>query len=124
MTASLSFEIDKHRDVLRVPNAALRFYPPKIDQVRPEDRKLLEGGEETKSSDDEANLTEGQRSAAERATAKRKRTRRHVWIVEGEYLRAVEVVIGLSDYKWTELVSGDLKPDQQFVTGVAPPGSQ
>jgi HlyD family secretion protein len=123
MTASLSFETDKHRDVVKIPNAALRFYPPKSEQVRPEDRKLLEGVTEEASSDEEGNLTQGQRSATERATAKRKRNRRHVWILEGEYLRAVEVVVGLSDYKWTELVSGDLKEGQKLVSGVAPPGS-
>jgi len=124
MTASLSFETDKHQKVLRIPNAALRFYPPKPDQVRLEDRKLLEGVQEETGSDEEANLAEGQRSATDRFAAKRKRNRRHVWILEGEYLRAVEVFIGLSDYKWTELVSGDLKEGQDLVTGVAPPGSQ
>ena len=124
MTASLSFETDKHQKVLRIPNAALRFYPPKPDQVRPEDKKLLEGVQEETSSEEEGNLTAGQRSATDRFAAKRKRNRRHVWILEGEYLRAVEVFIGLSDYKWTELVSGDLKEDQKLVTGVAPPGSQ
>ena len=124
MTASLSFETDKHRDVVKIPNAAIRFYPPKPEQVRLEDRKLLEGVAEEASSAEEGNLTQGQRSATDRATAKRKRNRRHVWILEGEYLRAVEVFIGLSDYKWTELVSGDLKEDQKLVTGVAPPGSQ
>ena len=122
MTANLSFEIDDKEDVLKIPNAALRFYP-KPEQVRPEDKKLLEGVEEEASSDDEGNLTEGQRSATERALANRKRNRRHVWIVEGEYLRAVEVVTGVSDYKWTELVSGKLKESQKLVTGVGPPKS-
>jgi HlyD family secretion protein len=123
MTANLSFETDKHKDVLKIPNAALRFYPAKPEQVHPDDRKLLEGAEPEAGSDEEGNLMEGQRPASDRATANRKRSRRHVWILEGEYLRAVAVVTGLSDYKWTELVSGDLKKGQKLVTGVAPPKS-
>src|SRR5207253_6692304 len=43
MTASISFQVGEAKDVLRVPNAALRFYPQR-EQVRPEDRPLLEGG--------------------------------------------------------------------------------
>ncbi len=122
MTANLSFETDKKKDVLKIPNAALRFYP-KPEQVRPEDKKLLEGAEQEAGADEEDNLMEGQRSATERALANRKRNRRHVWIVEGEYLRALEVVTGVSDYKWTELVSGKLKKGQKLVTGVGPPKS-
>ena len=37
MTASISFQVDEAKNVLRVPNAALRFYPLR-DQVRQEDR--------------------------------------------------------------------------------------
>jgi HlyD family secretion protein len=119
MTAELSFEIDEHKDALRIPNAALRFYP-KLEQVRPEDRKLLEGTYEETDSDDEASSTEDRRSATERATANRKRNRRHVWIVEGDYLKGVEVVMGLSDNKWTELASGQLQEGQKLVTDIAP----
>src|SRR5205085_6730669 len=42
MTASISFQIAESKDAVRVPNAALRFFPDKA-QVREEDRKLLEG---------------------------------------------------------------------------------
>lgn len=122
MTANLSFETEKKKGVLKIPNAALRFYP-KPEQVRPEDKELLEGAEAEAGADEESNLMEGQRSATERALANRKRNRRHVWIEEGEYLRAVAVVTGVSDYKWTELVSGKLKKGQKLVTGVGPPRS-
>lgn len=114
MTASLSFQVDERKDVLRIPNAALRYYP-KLAHVRPEDRKLLEGSEEPAGWEDDQNEVVEQRSALERAAANKKRNTRHVWVLEGEQLRAVEVVIGLSDRKWTELVSGDLKEGQALV---------
>ncbi len=70
MTASLSFQIDKHKNVLRVPNAALRFYP-KAEHVRPEDRPLLEGDDQPTIEDpeDRTRATETQRSATEKTEA-------------------------------------------------------
>ena len=122
MTASLSFQIDRHKSVLRVPNAALRYYP-KTEHVRPEDRHLLEG-EDQPTIEDPENRTraiEIQRSAMEKTEAARKRNRRYVWMLDGELLKAVEIVTGLSDSKNSELVSGPLKDGQSLVTGVAPP---
>jgi HlyD family secretion protein len=119
MTASLSFQIDKHAKVLRVPNAALRFYP-KIEHVRPEDRALLEGDDRATTDDEDVRTADAQRSAMEKAEAGRNRSRRHVWIVDGDFLKAVEIVTGLSDSKYSEVVSGALEDGQNVVTGVAP----
>jgi len=116
MTASISFQVGEAKDVLRVPNAALRFYPQR-EQVRNEDRKILEGGTNITPDDDQENAT---RSAEEKADIRRNRNRRHVWVTDGEFLRAVEVVTGLSDSKYTELVSGDLKLGDRLVTGIQP----
>ena len=120
MTASLSFEIDKRASALRVPTAALRFFP-KADLVREDDRKLLEGTDEAPVDNNDERPPEMQRSAMEKAEAGRKRNRRHVWIVEGERLKALEIVTGLSDNTFAEVVSGPLEEGQQVVTGMAPP---
>ncbi len=124
MTASLSFQIDEHKAVLRVPNAALRFYP-KPEQVRPEDRKLLEGDDQPPPTLDDGTEqpTQVERSAGERAEAGRMRNRRQVWIVDGDFLKAVEVVTGLSDSKYSEVLSGGLEDGQSVVTGLAAPKS-
>lgn len=124
MTATISFQIRKNAKVLRVPNAAIRFYP-KPEQVRPEDKKILEGAAATRTTretEDENAPLDAQRSAAERAEAGRKRTRRHVWVMDGEFLRAVEIKVGIADNEYTELVEGDLKDGQMLVTGEKPPG--
>jgi HlyD family secretion protein len=115
MTASLSFQIEESKETLRIPNAALRFYPQR-ELVRPEDRHLLEGNEENAKNDDDSPTA--RRSAAEKAEARRKRNRRHVWVVDGERLRAVEVETGLIDHKYTALVTGDLTEGQKVVTGL------
>jgi len=118
MTAQLSFQVSEATECVRIPNAALRFYP-QISQVRPEDRKLLEGTQqpEAKETQDTATV---KRSAIETAETRQKRNRRHVWVVEGRFLKAIEVVTGISDHKYTQLNSGDLKEGQSLVTGAQP----
>jgi HlyD family secretion protein len=119
MTANISFQVSERKSALRVPNAALRFFP-RSEQVRLEDRPLLEGATTQADKDKEKNkqTTEPTPSAREKAAANRKRTHRHVWVVDGEFLRAIEVVIGINDNKFTEIVSGDLKAGTKVVTGV------
>ena len=116
MTAELSFQIEQKDDVLCVPNAALRFYPD-VAQVREADRKILEGAEEELREEEEtADL-----SAKQKTEAGAKRNRRHVWVVEGDKLRAIPIVMGISDSRYTEVTSGELKEGQQLVTGLKPP---
>lgn len=117
MTASLSFQIERKTEIVRIPNAALRFYPQR-EHVHPDDHKILEGAErDNEDSPETANLM---MSAADKAEAGRQRNRRHVWITEDHLLRAVEIVTGLSDNKFTELISGDVREGQVLVTGVKP----
>jgi HlyD family secretion protein len=115
MTANISFQIQKKDSVLRIPNAALRFFP-KPDQVRPEDRPLLEGA--GPRPDKEKETTEPAPGAREKTAANRRRNHRHVWVVDGEFLRAVAIVTGINDTKYTEVVSGDLSPGSKVVTGI------
>jgi HlyD family secretion protein len=118
MTANISFQIAERTSALRVPNSALRFFP-KPEQVRVEDRPLLEGQTTpTQRETEKKQTTDPIPSAREKAAANKKRTQRHVWVAEGEFLRAVEVVIGINDNKFTEIVSGNLKAGSKVVTGV------
>jgi HlyD family secretion protein len=121
MTANLSFQVEKREDTLKVPNAALRFYPKK-EQVREENHKLLDGAEAESEAKEEADSDE-RLSAQDRFTANRERNRRHVWVVDGERLKAIEVTVGLSDNRYTQLVEGPLEEDQKLVTGLRTPGS-
>jgi HlyD family secretion protein len=116
MTADLSFQIEKKEDVLCVPNAALRYYPDVL-HVREADRKILEGAEEEAREEEET----AELSAQQLAEAGAKRNRRHLWTLEGDKLRAIPVVIGISDNRFTEIKSGELTEGQQLVTGVKPP---
>lgn len=121
MTASLSFEVDERSDAIKVPNAALRFFPlPR--QVRPQDRHLVEGtNDSAAANDDRETGGESALSATDRSALRKQRNRRHVWVADGVLLRAIEVVTGLSDSQFTELVQGDLAPGDDLVTGILPP---
>jgi HlyD family secretion protein len=110
MTANLSFQIEAKEDVLRVPVTALRFFPS-LHQVHPDDRHFLES-QSHRDTDGPARL-----SATEKATLARNRQRRLVWVQEGEYLRAVPVVLGLTDNQYAELVDGPLEEGWAVVTG-------
>jgi HlyD family secretion protein len=112
LTATLSFSIQSREKVLKVPNAALRFYPER-DWVHPDDRKILDGLVEEETTE---KSTVTQQSAEERATAETKRKQRHVWVSEGEFLRARAVRLGIADNQWSELAEGDLKDGDALVT--------
>ncbi len=122
MTATISFEVDATEDVVKIPNEALRFYPADAKWVRPEDRKLLDSSrwtstsmfDEVESSDEgiEQDLTAGEKTKAHRENSKR-----HVWTEDGDFLRAIEIETGLSDMKFTEVVSGKLEIGDDLVTG-------
>ncbi|MCY2982070.1 MAG: efflux RND transporter periplasmic adaptor subunit [Planctomycetota bacterium] len=116
MTANLSFQIKKREGIIRVPNAALRFYPAR-EKVHPDDRKIIDGVDEQKQI---VTDTAKQLSADEKAEATRSQNRRHVWVAEGNFLRGKPVVTGISDNRYTELVDGDVSEKDELVVGEKP----
>ncbi len=117
MTANLSFQIEKIEDIIKIPNAAIRFYPEEKEHVRKEDQKILEGAEEEEDSEEDEDSAD-LRSAVERILARKERKKRHVWVKEGEKLKAVEITTGMSDFKYTEMETGPLEEGQELVTGL------
>ena len=108
MTANLSFEIDQRENAILIPGAAIRFLPEE-KYVREEDKAILEGSQKEILAS---------RSATDRVEANRRRRTRHVWIAEGDQLKAVEIEFGISDGRVYELVKGELKSGDELVTGV------
>ena len=116
MTANLSFQINKREAIVRVPNAALRFYPPR-DKVHPDDRRIIDGVDEQKQLVAD---TAKQMSANEKAAATLAQNLRHVWISDGVFLRAKTVRTGISDNRYTELIEGELSEHVELVVGEKP----
>lgn len=115
MTANLSFQIEKKTDVIKIPNAALRFYPDRA-QVHPDDRTILDGVSEERSEDNVAS----NQSASEKFDANQKRSERYVWYQDGDFLRAIKVRIGISDSRYTELLDKSIDVDKELVIGEKP----
>jgi len=116
MTAEISFQVDRRDGVLKVPNAALRYYPLR-DHVRAADRAILDGT--ALEADDQARGEAP--SASAKAEAEVERKRRHVWVVEENgLLRGIPVTSGIGDHRFTEIVSGAIEPGERLVVGIKP----
>jgi HlyD family secretion protein len=111
MTAAVTIETGRADDVLKVPNAALRFEPDadvfaKLGQQAPA------------RADASARPRAVSAASGERRGGTRDRSRRAVWVFEDGRLTPVDVQAGLSDGTQT-MVSGPLTPGMQVVTSAA-----
>lgn len=94
MTAYVNVIVAQRKGVLRVPNAALRFRPEA-------------GGE----------------AAARRRPQDADASKATVYVLADSRLVPTPIRIGISDGRYTEVVSGELKDGDQVVTGVAEGGA-
>jgi HlyD family secretion protein len=141
MTANVNIEVAAREDVVRVPNAALRFRPTTamftaLGQMAPIDSKAINA--ETAEHAEKPFSAISARSVPKnvvppppserdsKATAidalfaplSQAETQGRVWIIADNELKPVPVTLGLSDGKTTELINGDLQPDAAVVTNV------
>jgi HlyD family secretion protein len=86
MTANVSITIETRKDVLRIPNAALRFKPTEV------------------------------KGKSEKTPDKQKMKGTKVWILENDKPKPVKVTIGLSDGNYTEISASELKEGQEIIT--------
>jgi HlyD family secretion protein len=101
MTANVSVLVDRRENVLRIPNAALRFHPPEAQSKR---GAGFGGG----------------RGAGMRRKDSAAQT---VYVLDENGKPApVEVTLGTSDGVYTEVVSGNLKEGESVITGLAASG--
>ncbi|MBX3419351.1 MAG: efflux RND transporter periplasmic adaptor subunit [Pirellulaceae bacterium] len=122
MTAQISFEVDSKERVLKVPNAALRYYPERPQYVNEEDRKLLDGSQWNRQGNqdnpDSTSEKDPELSATERAANSQGRSKRHVWVVREGILHAIEIEVGFSESRYSVVVSGELEEGMELVTGM------
>ncbi|HSF39665.1 MAG TPA: efflux RND transporter periplasmic adaptor subunit [Thermoanaerobaculia bacterium] len=116
MTANVTMEVDRVRNVLRVPNAALRFKPP-----------AKEGEEGQSQAGARSAGTEGGRSGSGRRPGGRQAGQTVYVLAKSENgkkseLREARIKTGITDGRYTqvtEVVSGTLNPGDPVVTGLA-----
>jgi len=130
MTATVNFEVKSVKNVLTVPNAALRFQPP---------ADALEGmgatGRDTAARrartprDSSARRSSGADSTSQPrdttaggSQTSRAQSRGRIWTTdETGKLRMISVRVGLSDGQRTEISGPDVREGMTVITGIAQP---
>ena len=114
MTANVTIVTNQRRDVIRVPNAALRFNPSafikddkKTDGPRLGQPMMMGGGQRPG----------GQSGAGSKGGTVVKRQDR-VWVLENGKPKAIELKGGITDGQFTELVGDGLQEGMQVIVGV------
>jgi HlyD family secretion protein len=115
LTGNLQFKVDERKDVLLVPNAALRWRP-KPDMVAPEYRDEYQQSLRRKSVSQEDKAAAGQE--------KKNANQANLWVEDNGFVRPIKVRVGLTDGVHTEvaeLLNKDDKLDKgtPVVTGEA-----
>ena len=107
LTANVNFIVGEQKDVLLVPNAALRWVPT-VEQVVVEFRE----------SPKQAQVPGGPPQVKPAAKAgKAEKAPSLVWVPQGDLVRPVQVTIGMSDGSLTEVSSSELKEGTPLVVG-------
>ncbi|MEW6386972.1 MAG: efflux RND transporter periplasmic adaptor subunit [Thermodesulfobacteriota bacterium] len=113
LTANLKFMVAEHKDVLLVPNAALRW-SPQPGQIAPAVHK----GSKKKETHNSA----GPGTVAAKA-GKEEWGQGTLWIAQGSQVQPVKVRVGPSDGSLTEVQGAELKAGLQVVVAEAPKGA-
>ncbi len=115
LTANLRFEVAQQKDVLMVPNSALRWKPSPA-QIAPDARQdhADRQGRPSPSARGAGPPRDDRGGQAETRPA---RVRRTVWVRDGMYVRPIAVDAGLSDGTFTEVQGAGLTEGAEVVVG-------
>jgi HlyD family secretion protein len=116
MTANVTFVYAEKKDVLRLPNAAMRFKPPP-EMLPP---GTLPSGERGARPSGIANTPSVPGARHTRSSAQS--DQRQVWVLRNGPLAPpvpVSVKVGVSDGSLSEIVDGDVKEGDEVITDVA-----
>lgn len=113
MTAYVNIAVAERKDVLLLPNAALRFKPSSAEM-----QKVTANQDQAAS---QKNTQSGNRPGDASGDAKPRRdaSSGRVYVLEQGVLKPVSVSLGITDNRNTEIVGGELKAGDQVVIGEA-----
>ena len=108
MTAQVSFVANQRDDVVRIPNGALRFKPPKDEK---DDKKVAKKDVPKKKPADAGDSTPNTDSSGR----VRRPPARVYKINDKNELVPMEIRTGVASNQFTEMISGDVKPGDELV---------
>jgi HlyD family secretion protein len=109
LTANVRFQLQSQTNSLLVPNAALRWSPSSMAQVAPEARNsslLIDPPGEVTTTN-----TRAPRNSTPQSS------HHTLWVKAGEYVRPIEVILGISDGANTAVSADSLREGDEVVTG-------
>lgn len=118
MTAQVRLVVDNRPKALRIPTAALRFRPSEDEQEK--ERKAL-AEKKTKEPANTAALPQPEDDLAFRSAGETARVFKVYKLDAKNEAKPVDIRIGLSNFRYTEVVSGDLKAGERVVTRALAP---
>ncbi|MES2037463.1 MAG: efflux RND transporter periplasmic adaptor subunit [Pseudomonadota bacterium] len=122
MTAQVRLVVGSRENVVRIPTAALRYKPSEEEQAKEakalKDKEKNASGSASSASSASANLPapEVDDDVAFRTKKDLTRTFKLYKLEDKNQAKTVDVKIGLSNFKYTEVISGDLKPGDKVIT--------
>ena len=131
MTAYVNIAVAERKDVLLVPNAALRYKPSNADMLKPPANQASapdQKGDAPKSGGRPGDAPGGAKPSEKLLAGHpidEKRLSGHprdefsgkVYILENNKLKPVSVTLGITDNRNTEITGGELKAGDQIVVG-------
>jgi HlyD family secretion protein len=138
MTANVTFTYARRDDVIRVPNAALRFRPP-ADLARAAGSASAEASASAAGAEPAASSSAGPagsssmrmarqgspdrpRGQGRQRGAREEPAHRTVWVLDAADPRPVPITVGISDGTLTEVADGPLKAGDALVTDISESG--
>jgi HlyD family secretion protein len=123
LTADVKFEVDVRRDVLVVPNAAVRWQP-RPDQIaadagsaQPQPRSHHGKRRRDAAVGDSGSASNQAASSSQEPVSETEQGR--VWVAEGSLVRAIDVKLGASDGTFTEISGDGIREGMNVVVGQA-----
>jgi HlyD family secretion protein len=119
MTAYVNVILSERQGVLTVPNAALRFKPPGVDPPAGGAGTGPARGPAAAAAGAAGGRTAGAAPSAGHGGARRGAAPRAVYVLRNGAPVAVQVRLGGTDRRSTEVVDGELKEGDQVIVGIA-----
>ena len=118
MTAQVRLVVGNRENVVRIPTAALRYKPTEEEQAK--EAKALKDKEKASSAGASASANlpapDADDDVAFRTKKDLTRSFKLYKLDERNQAKAVDIKIGLSNFRYTEVVSGDLKVGDKVIT--------
>ncbi len=125
MTAYVNIAVAERKNVLLVPNAALRFKPATAEEQRPAANQMPTGNPKNDGQKNGGNRTGDSTNNAKPKDEKHLSGHPHeafsgkVYVLDQNGLKPVSVSLGITDNRNTEIAGGELKAGDQIVIGEA-----